>query len=741
MEVAQLRDLVHVGAVAGARHLEVGAQRLERRLGQEDTEALADLALEDVRVPIAVRAERGRAVVDVERAEAIEPDRLGDLIDEPAEHDGIGDVVPARVEVAGVEADPEPRMAVEHVEQAGELGDRASDRGARPGAVLHQEPGVRARPLEDPREGGCRPVEPGVQSGAEVGADVEYDGVGIECLGGVHGCRERCDGSLVDLLVGRREVAEVKGVADEPADARLRAAGLQSLDRGGGMVGLPPHARTLREDLDALAADRLDPVDRGIDPSRRRDMAAELHPLSLPATASPGRGARRRPGRRAAGRGERGAPGPAIGADARTRTTAYDAAVSVRVRMAPSPTGFLHVGGVRTFLFNWLFARGAGGECRLRIENTDTGREVADAVDQIQRSLLWLGIYWDGPVTFQLDRQDEVRQQAERLLVDGRAYTDEGAIRFRMPDEGVVAWEDAVRGRIEFQNANLTDLVLVRSDGRPTYNFASPVEDMLDGITHVIRGNDHVSNTPTQINVLQALGAELPVYAHVPDVLGDDGKKLSKRHGAVSIDAFRAEGYLPAALMNFLALLGWSYDDKTTVMSPDELIERFRLDRVGPSPATFDYEKLDWLNGVHLRELSPEAYADALGAWLVEQGIGWPPELVRRSAPLVQEKIERFSQYPDFVRFLFEPVHPVGADPDICAAAATVLERVEPWEAGPIEATLRALAAELGQKPRQAFQPIRVAITGSTVSPGLFESLELLGRDEALARLAAASGG
>ncbi len=225
-----------------------------------------------------------------------------------------------------------------------------------------------------------------------------------------------------------------------------------------------------------------------------------------------------------------------------------------------------------------------------------------------------------------------------------------------MPDDGVVGWDDAVRGRIEFRNEQLADLVIVRSDGRPTYNFASPVEDMLDGITHVIRGNDHVSNTPTQINMLQALGAELPVYAHLPDVLGNDGKKLSKRHGAVSVDVFRADGYLPAALMNFLALLGWSYDDKTTVMSRHELIERFSLDRVGPSPATFDYEKLDWLNGVHLRALPPDEYAHDLLRWLGEQGIDWPADRVRATAPLVQQRIEKFSQYPDSVRFLFEPV-------------------------------------------------------------------------------------
>ena len=413
--------------------------------------------------------------------------------------------------------------------------------------------------------------------------------------------------------------------------------------------------------------------------------------------------------------------------------------MSVRVRMAPSPTGFLHIGGVRTFLFNWLFARQHGGECLLRIENTDTSREVAESVEQIQSSLRWLGIDWDGPVTFQLDRMDEVRTYADRLLAEGKAYEDEGAIRFRMPKEGVVGWEDAVRGRIEFGNENLTDLVLVRSDGRPTYNFASPVEDMLDGITHVIRGNDHVSNTPTQINILRALGAELPVYAHVPDVLGNDGKKLSKRHGAVSVDVFRADGYLPAALMNFLALLGWSFDDKTTVMSRHELIERFSLDRVGPSPATFDYEKLDWLNGVHLRALPPDEYAHDLLRWLDEQGIDWPAERVRATAPLVQEKIEKFSQYPDFVRFLFEPVAATEADPDTCRAAAAALEAVDPWEASRIEDALRALAEQLGQKPREAFGPIRLAVTGSKVSPGLFESLELLGKDESLARLRAAA--
>jgi len=230
------------------------------------------------------------------------------------------------------------------------------------------------------------------------------------------------------------------------------------------------------------------------------------------------------------------------------------------------------------------------------------------------------------------------------------------------------------------------------------------------------------------------------VYAHCPDVLGDDGRKLSKRHGAVSIDAFRDDGYIPEALMNFLALLGWSYDDRTTVMTPAELIERFSLDRVGASPATFDYEKLDWLNGVHLRMLDEDAYAERLLTWLREHGIEWPADRVRATVALVQVKLEKLSQYPDYVRFLFEPVSPDGADPALAAEAAAALEPVEPWAAEGIEQALRGLAEAKGLKPRDAFAPVRLAVTGSKVSPGLFESLELLGKDESLARLRATRG-
>jgi glutamyl-tRNA synthetase len=417
--------------------------------------------------------------------------------------------------------------------------------------------------------------------------------------------------------------------------------------------------------------------------------------------------------------------------------------VAVRVRFAPSPTGYLHIGGARTALFNWLFARHDGGEFRLRIENTDTSREVAEATEQIQDSLRWLGLDWDGDLTFQLDRMEDAQQAARRLLDEGRAFEDEGAIRFRMPDEGITAWDDLVLGRVEVPNERLEDVVLVRSDGRPTYNFVSPLEDALDGITHVIRGQDHVSNTPKQLRILQALNAELPAYAHVPLINGPDGRKLSKRlHETVAVEDFRREGYIPEALFNFLALLGWSYDDRTELMSREELVERFSLDRVGKSAAIFDYDKLNHMNGIYLRALPPEEYADRLVAYLREEGYDWDESVIRRVAPLVQEKIATFGEFPRFARFFFERVRPAELVEDgrVIPAAVEALAAVDPFEAAEIESALRALAERLGLKPRQAFQPIRLALTGSSVSPGLFESLEVLGKEESLARIAAGSG-
>jgi glutamyl-tRNA synthetase len=309
-----------------------------------------------------------------------------------------------------------------------------------------------------------------------------------------------------------------------------------------------------------------------------------------------------------------------------------------------------------------------------------------------------------------------------------------------MPDEGTTAWEDLIRGRIEFPNEKLEDLVLVRADGRPTYNFASPLEDGLDAITHVIRGDDHISNTPKQIRVLEALGVDSPAYGHVASVFGEDGRKLSKRHGAVSVAEFRAAGYLPEALVNYLALLGWSYDDRTTIMSRDELVERFTLDRVSASPAIFDYGKLEWMNGVYLRELAPERFADELVGYLREIGFNGDEKTIRAGAPLVQEKISTLGEFPNFAGFLFQPVDP---DPALLDGAGPVLEAareelasLEPFEHERIEQALRGLAERLGLKPREAFQPIRLAVTGSKISPGLFESIELLGRVETLDRLA-----
>src|ERR671937_2690035 len=336
----------------------------------------------------------------------------------------------------------------------------------------------------------------------------------------------------------------------------------------------------------------------------------------------------------------------------------------VRVRFAPSPTGYLHIGGARTALFNWLFARHNKGEFRLRIENTDTSREVAEATEQIQESLRWLGLDWAGEPTFQLDRMAAAQAEAKRLVAEDNAYEDEGAIRFRMPDEGTTGWDDVVLGRIDYPNEKLEDVVIVRSDGRPTYNFVSPLEDRLDGITHVIRGQDHVSNTPKQLQILEALGAGLPTYAHVPLLNGPDGRKLSKRHGAITIEDFRAQGYLPEALVNYLALLGWSYDDRTEIMTREELVERFTLERVGASAATFDYRKLEWLNGAYLRALPPDEYADALLAYLREQGYEWEEQLVRRAAPLVQEKIATLGEFPRFAGFLFGDVRPDRAELD-----------------------------------------------------------------------------
>ncbi len=475
--------------------------------------------------------------------------------------------------------------------------------------------------------------------------------------------------------------------------------------------------------------------------------------------------------------------------------------MTVRVRFCPSPTGYLHVGGVRTALYNWLFARHVGGIAVLRIEDTDTGREVEGAIEQIQRSLEWLGLDFDespaaggayGPY-LQSERLDLYRSLVDRLIAAGMAYpcyqsadeleaaraaardTDDPAaptrahreltagqvaqfaaegripvIRFRMPLDGATEVTDLVRGTVRWEHRLLGDHVLVKADGMPTYQLANPADDMLQGMTHVIRGDDLLSSTPRQKILIEALGGSYPLTAHLPQILGHDRKRLSKRHGAASVEDFRAAGIIPEALVNYLALVGWSYDESTEIMSVAELVERFTLERVNTAPGIFDTEKLQWMNGVYLRGLESADYGRRLRAFLAERGspLAGRSEL-ETAVPLVQDKIASLAEFEPFAGFLFTPVvydeaswEALAATPQadaLLGAMARALEELATWDAAAVEAALRSVAEAADLKPRVAFLPPRVAISGRTISPGLFESIALLGRDEAVARLHAAA--
>jgi glutamyl-tRNA synthetase len=416
--------------------------------------------------------------------------------------------------------------------------------------------------------------------------------------------------------------------------------------------------------------------------------------------------------------------------------------MSMRVRFAPSPTGVLHIGGARTALYNWLLARGSGGTFVLRIEDTDRERSTPENVEQILDALRWLELDWDeGPIS-QAERRPEHSAAIERLLEAGAAYEDEGAIRLRVPDEGETVVHDAIRGDITFSHSAIDDFVIRRSDGSPLYNLAVAVDDRDMGITHVVRGDDHISNTPRQVMILRALGAEPPLFAHLPLLHGPDGKKLSKRHGAASVQELRDAGYLPEAVRNYVSLLGWGYDESTTFMTTAELVERFDLSRVSKNPAVFDEQKLRWMNGRYLRELSPEDLRARLEAL---SGREVPPEAVAIS----QEKMQTLADFWPLAGFLVE--RPVGYDekawskvmsdgaPDRLRAARSAIEAAaEPFGTEQVEEALRDVVERLEVKPREVFQPIRVAITGTTVSPGIFESVAALGRDETLARIDAA---
>jgi glutamyl-tRNA synthetase len=409
--------------------------------------------------------------------------------------------------------------------------------------------------------------------------------------------------------------------------------------------------------------------------------------------------------------------------------------MSVRVRFAPSPTGVLHIGGARTALYNWLLARGSGGQLVLRIEDTDRERSTPENVEQILEALRWLELDWDeGPLS-QWERRDAHAAAVTQLLDSGHAYEDEGAVRFRVPEEGEITFQDVVLGDVTNPYSAIKDFVIQRSDGSPLYNLAVAVDDRDMGITHVVRGQDHVSNTPRQLMLLRALGADPPVYAHIPLLHGPDGKKLSKRHGAASVQEVRDQGFLPEAVRNYIALLGWGYDESTTFMTTDELKERFSLERVSKNPAVFDEQKLRWMNGHYIRELPLPDLESRLEAFCGED---IPTDIVAIS----REKIQTLADFwPLAGALVKQPAHPDdkaweqwGGSPHL-RRVRDELATVDPWDALVIEPALRELVDDLGVKPKEIYQPIRVALTGKTVSPGIFESVAALGREETLSRL------
>jgi glutamyl-tRNA synthetase len=444
------------------------------------------------------------------------------------------------------------------------------------------------------------------------------------------------------------------------------------------------------------------------------------------------------------------------------------------LRFAPSPTGALHIGGARTALYNWLAARHAGGSLVLRIEDTDRERSTAENVEQILDALRWLGLEWDeGPLS-QAERAPAHGAALERLLESGAAYRDtatakeveawkaehgadrgyrgepsedpRAAVRLRVPDEGETVVEDLIRGPVRFPNRSYDDFVIARGDGSVLYNFAVAVDDTEMGITEVVRGDDHLSNTPKQLLVLEALGCEPPRYAHLPLLHGPDGRKLSKRHGAASVQELREAGYLPAAVRNYLALLGWGADDDATLIPTAELIERFRVEDVGKAAAVFDEKKLRWVNGRYMRELPLEEYTAAVAAHVGRA----PDEALRAACEIAQEKAQTLEEVWPLIGFLFGPpvddekawrkvMEKPEALPALEAARAALAEAEGFGPAG-VEAALAPLPERVELKPGKVYQPVRVAITGTSVSPGIFDSLAVLGREESLARIEAAIG-
>jgi glutamyl-tRNA synthetase len=444
----------------------------------------------------------------------------------------------------------------------------------------------------------------------------------------------------------------------------------------------------------------------------------------------------------------------------------------MRVRFAPSPTGALHIGGARAALYNWLLAHGPSedgesgpvgrGTFVLRIEDTDRERSTEENVAQILDALTWLGLDWDeGPIS-QVGNTVRHQEVLAGLLADGHAYHStataedvkaykekhgadrgfrgepepNGAVRLHVPDAGYTSFEDLVRGEVSFPNASMDDPVIARADGSVLYNFAVAIDDLDSRITHVVRGEDHISNTPKQLLVFEALGAAAPRYAHLPLLHGPDGKKLSKRHGAASVQELRDAGYLPEAVNNYIALLGTGFAPDEEFFTMAEMAERFRLDRVSKSPAVFDEQKLRHMNGQHLRALSTEQLTERLEQFTGRSGLAGAVEISR-------EKIQTLADFWPLAGFLFDGpaddpkafAKVIGSDSgrEALSQARAALVELEPFSVEAIEGALREVVERTGVKPGQVFQPVRVAIAGTTVSPGIFESVALLGRDRTIA--------
>lgn len=454
-------------------------------------------------------------------------------------------------------------------------------------------------------------------------------------------------------------------------------------------------------------------------------------------------------------------------------------------RFAPSPTGHLHIGGARTALFNYLLARQSGGRFVLRIEDTDAQRSTPEFTRGILDAMAWLGLDWDGEPVYQASRLPLHRKYIDKMVADGQAYwchcspedvearrqkaLAEGGkpkydgrcrelglgpapgavVRFKCPQEGVTGWDDLIKGPVAFDNSELDDLIILKSDGMPTYNMAVVIDDATMGITHIIRGDDHVNNTPRQILLYRAIGAPIPTFAHVPMILGADKTRLSKRHGATSVMAYKEMGYLPQALINYLARLGWSHGDQE-VFSLEEMRQLFDLSHVGRSAGVFNPEKLNWLNAHYIKETPPERLADLIWPYLAKRGYARPAEATMAKIMLtVRERGKTLAELADKADFYFRDR--VELDPKAAAKFLTddnlkMLAGLkgalgQPQTAESFEALLRGLAAERGVKIGAVAQPLRVALTGQTASPGLFEIIDILGPATTLGRVDAALAG